>query len=68
MRYPAGGGLSAEGRAQREQVRMEAAELFDLGASDPEVAQEMQVTRMSANRWRRAWEKDRKSTRLNSSH
>ena len=54
MRYPDGGGLTAEGRARREQVRLAAAEWIEEGASDREVAARFRVTRMSANRWRRA--------------
>src|SRR5881275_3713826 len=41
MRYPDGGGLAA-------------AELIEAGASDREVARRFRVSRMSANRWRRA--------------
>ena len=54
MRYPDGGGLTAAERARREQVRLEAAELIEAGASDREVARRFRVSRMSANRWRRA--------------
>ena len=54
MRYPDGGGLTAAERARREQVRFAAADLIEAGASDPEVARRFRVTRMSANRWRRA--------------
>ena len=54
MRYPDGGGLDASERARREQVRLAAAELIDEGASDREVARRFRVSRMSANRWRRA--------------
>ncbi|MFD8810285.1 helix-turn-helix domain-containing protein [Streptomyces sp. NPDC059627] len=54
MRYPDGGGLTAEERDRREQVRLAAADLIDAGASDREVARRFRVTRMSANRWRRA--------------
>jgi transposase len=54
MRYPDGGGLTAEQRARREQVRLEAAAMIEAGASDPEVARRLRVSRMSANRWRRA--------------
>jgi hypothetical protein len=38
MRYPDGGGLTAEERARREQVRLTAADLIEAGASDREVA------------------------------
>jgi transposase len=54
MRYPDGGGLTAEERARREQVRLAAAELIEAGANDREVAERFRVSRMSANRWRRA--------------
>jgi transposase len=55
MRYPDGGGLTAEERARREQVRLTAAEMFAAGAGDAQVAWSFRVSRMSANRWRRAW-------------
>jgi transposase len=54
MRYPDGGGLDAAERVRREQVRLEAAELIEAGASDREIARRFRVSRMSANRWRRA--------------
>jgi putative transposase len=54
MRYPDGGGLTAAERARREQVRLAAADQIEAGASDREVARRFRVTRMSANRWRRA--------------
>jgi transposase len=53
MRYPDGGGLDAAERARREQVRLAAAELIEVGATDREVARRFRVSRMSANRWRR---------------
>jgi hypothetical protein len=43
-------GLTAERRARREKVRLEAAEMIEAGGSDREVARRL---RMSANRWRR---------------
>jgi putative transposase len=54
VRYPDGGGLTAAERARRERVRLEAAAMIEAGASDPEVARRFRVSRMSANRWRRA--------------
>jgi putative transposase len=54
MRYPDGGGLTAEERERRERVRLQAAGLIEAGASDREVARHFRVSRMSANRWRRA--------------
>ena len=54
MRYPDGGGLDAAERARREQVRLAAAEMIEAGARDQEIARRFRVSRMSANRWRRA--------------
>src|SRR5205814_7077507 len=54
MRYGEGGGLTAAERARRERVRLAAAELIEAGAGDREVARRFRVSRMSANRWRRA--------------
>src|SRR5438132_403881 len=54
MRYGEGGGLTAAERARREQVRLAAADLIEAGVSDWEVARRFRVSRMSANRWRRA--------------
>ena len=54
MRYAQGGGLTAEECARRERVRPEAAAWVEEGATDREVAARFRVTRMSANRWRRA--------------
>jgi putative transposase len=54
MRYPHGGGLTAEERALRERVRLAAADWIEEGATDQEVAIRFGVTRMSANRWRHA--------------
>jgi transposase len=56
MRYPDSGGLTAAERARRERVRLEAAELIEAGANDREIAMRFRVSRMSANRWRRALE------------
>ena len=54
MRYPDGGGLTTRERARRERVRLAAADLIEAGASDREVAKRFGVSRMPANRWRRA--------------
>jgi transposase len=55
MRYPDGGGLTAAERARREKVRLAAVEMMEAGAGDSEVAARLRVSRMSANRWRRAF-------------
>jgi Homeodomain-like domain len=47
-------GLTAAEHARWEQVRLAAAELIEAGASDREVAKRFRVSRMPANRWRRA--------------
>nr|WP_031160811.1 winged helix-turn-helix domain-containing protein [Streptomyces durhamensis] len=51
MRYPDVGGLTAKQRAQREQVRVLAAELFVQGAAPPQVARRLRVSRKSAYAW-----------------
>lgn len=55
MRYPDGGGLTAKQRAQREQVRFEAAELFVQGVTPPQVARRLRVSRKSAYAWHARW-------------
>src|SRR3954466_4104186 len=54
MRYAQGGGLTAEECARREQVRLEAAEWIEEGATDREVAERFRVTRMWGTGWGRA--------------
>src|SRR4051794_23027918 len=54
MRYSQGGGLTAEDCARRGQGRLGAAGGVEEGATHPGVAARFRVTRMSANRWRRA--------------
>ena len=55
MRYAEGGGLTAAERAKREQVRFAAVDRFAHGESVAQVARQLRVTKMSANRWRKAW-------------
>ncbi|MEU5306494.1 winged helix-turn-helix domain-containing protein [Streptomyces noursei] len=55
MRYAQGGGLSAERRQAREQVRLEAAERFARGEKNSQIANELRVTERSVERWRHAW-------------
>ena len=56
MRYAQGGGLTAEGRRRREQVRLAAVERFERRVPVPEIAAELRVSERSVQRWRRAWE------------
>jgi transposase len=55
MRYPDGGGLSAEGRARREAVRMRAAEWFAQKVPVAEVAARLRVSPNAVYGWRRRW-------------
>ncbi|MCA2227734.1 helix-turn-helix domain-containing protein [Nonomuraea aurantiaca] len=48
--------MTAQARARREQVRMRAVDRFAEGATDAQVAVEFRISRMSANRWRRAFD------------
>jgi transposase len=54
-RYPDGGGLTAAARTKREQVRLEAADLFEQGVPPTAVARRLRVTRTTACRWHRTW-------------
>jgi transposase len=56
MRYAQGGGLTAEGRRRREQVRLAAAEMFEQLTPVAGIAAELRVSERSVQRWRRAWE------------
>jgi hypothetical protein len=47
MRYAHGGGLTAEGRRRREQVRPEAARRFEQGAAVAEIAAELRVSELA---------------------
>jgi transposase len=55
MRYAQGGGLTAEGRRRREQVRLEAARRFEQKAPAAVIAAELRVSERSVRRWRQAW-------------
>ncbi len=55
MRYPDGGGLTAQGRSRREQVRLQAAEMFAHDADARQVARTLRVSTKSVYQWRRAW-------------
>lgn len=55
MRYADGGGLTAEGRARRERVRLQAAEMFAQDADPVQIARELRVSTKSVYQWRRAW-------------
>jgi putative transposase len=61
MRNPEGGGLTAEGRAKREQIRYQAADMFAAGIAPPQVARRLRVTRQSASAWHRVWKAGGKS-------
>ncbi|MET9893465.1 helix-turn-helix domain-containing protein [Streptomyces sp. NPDC006465] len=56
MRYPQGGGLTAERRAFREHIRVQAGELFALGHDNAVVARQLRVSVRSVQRWHQAWE------------
>lgn len=55
MRYADGGGLTTQGRARREQVRMQAAEMFEQGMRPVRVAEQLRVSVKSACAWHRDW-------------
>lgn len=58
MRYPDGGGLTAEGRTRREAVRLQAAELFAQDVPVPEIARRLWVSHNAVYVWRRRWRAD----------
>lgn len=55
VRYPDGGGLTAEGRARREAVRLQAAALFVANVPVPEIARRLRVSHNAVYVWRRRW-------------
>jgi len=54
MRYPGGGGLTVEGRARREKVRLQAARMFEQDMDSERVAKCLRVSTKSAYQWRRS--------------
>ncbi|MFD9811968.1 winged helix-turn-helix domain-containing protein [Streptomyces sp. NPDC059080] len=56
MRYPQGGGLTAERRQFREELRGQAAERFARGEASLVIAKDLRVSVRSVQRWRRTWE------------
>ena len=55
MRYPDGGGLTAAGRARRESVRLQAAQMYEHDVGAVQVAYQLRVSTKSAYQWRRLW-------------
>ena len=55
MRYADGGGLSEQGRAKREAVRLQAAEWFAQDMPVREIARRLRVSTNAVYVWRRGW-------------
>jgi len=55
MRYAEGGGLTAEGPARREDVRLQAARLFEQDLDARRIGRILRVSTKSVYQWRRAW-------------
>ncbi|GAA0636109.1 hypothetical protein GCM10010174_67260 [Kutzneria viridogrisea] len=55
MRYADGGGLSEQGRAKREAVRLQAAEWFAQDMPVAEIARRLRVSTHAVYVWRRRW-------------
>jgi hypothetical protein len=51
MRYPDGGGLTAQDRPRREQMRLQAATMFAQDADARQVAQSLRVGTKSVYQW-----------------
>jgi putative transposase len=54
MRY-SDGGVPAVGRAAREKVRLQAAQMFEQDVRPVQVARRLRVSTKSAYQWRRRW-------------
>ncbi|GAA1122727.1 winged helix-turn-helix domain-containing protein [Streptomyces javensis] len=55
MRYADGGGLTAERRAAREGIRLEAGHRFARGDKTSDIAKDLRVSERSVEQWRRNW-------------
>ncbi|MFJ3278470.1 winged helix-turn-helix domain-containing protein [Streptomyces halstedii] len=55
MRYPQGGGLTAERQLFREELRLQAADRFALGEGSTSIAKDLRVSVRSVQRWRHTW-------------
>jgi putative transposase len=55
MRYADGGGLTAERRAAREGIRLEAGQRFARGDRTSDIAKDLRVSERSVEQWRRDW-------------
>ena len=55
MRHAEGGGLTAEDRACREKVRLQAASMFEQDIDAVRIAKLLRVSTKSVYQWRRAW-------------
>src|SRR5689334_23292352 len=55
MRYADGGGLSEQGRAKREAVRLQAAQWFTQAVPVAEIARRLRVSTNAVYVWRRRW-------------
>ncbi|MGW0623135.1 IS630 family transposase [Streptomyces sp. NPDC002765] len=56
MRYPQGGGLTAERQQFREELRLKAAERFAQGEASSVIAKTLRVNVRSVQRWRQKWD------------
>ncbi|MGW2890214.1 IS630 family transposase [Streptomyces griseoruber] len=56
MRYPQGGGLTAERQQFREELRLKAAERFAQGEASSVIAKALRVNVRSVQRWRQKWD------------
>jgi transposase len=55
MRYPRGGGLTAERQDRGEELRLQAALRFARGEGSTSIAKDLRVSVRSVQRWRHAW-------------